>query len=73
MKTYQMIINGDEVGHDLPLLEVSNPATGEVFATVPKGGKNEAAAAVDAAYAAFKGGRRCRLMSEVIYCGNGMT
>ena len=38
----------------LPLIEVNNPATGEVIATVPKGGANEAASAVDAAYEAFK-------------------
>lgn len=53
MKVFQMIINGEEVGHDLPVIEVSNPATGDVIATVPKGGKDEAASAVDAAYGAF--------------------
>lgn len=54
MKTYHMIINGEEVGHELPIIEVNNPATGEVFATVPKGNSEEALLAVDAAYAAFK-------------------
>ncbi|WP_318616324.1 NAD-dependent succinate-semialdehyde dehydrogenase [Sporosarcina sp. YIM B06819] len=53
MKAYHMIINGKEVGHDLPVIEVSNPATGEIFATVPNGSSEEAILAVDAAYAAF--------------------
>ncbi len=55
MKTFEMIINGDEVGEGLPVIEVNNPATGEVIATVPKGGAEEAALAVDAAYEAFTG------------------
>ncbi len=50
-----MIINGEDVGHDLPVIEVTNPATGEVFATVPKGSGEEATLAVDAAYEAFGG------------------
>ncbi|WP_203247066.1 NAD-dependent succinate-semialdehyde dehydrogenase [Sporosarcina beigongshangi] len=54
MKTYHMIINGEEVGDELPAIEVSNPATGQVFATVPKGSSQEATLAVDAAYAAFE-------------------
>jgi succinate-semialdehyde dehydrogenase/glutarate-semialdehyde dehydrogenase len=54
MKTYQMIINGENIGENLPVVEVNNPATGEVIATVPKGGAEEAASAVDAAYEAFK-------------------
>ncbi|MFJ7934499.1 NAD-dependent succinate-semialdehyde dehydrogenase [Sporosarcina sp. NPDC096371] len=54
MKTYLMMINGEEVGHELPVIEVSNPATGEVFATVPKGSREEAELAVDAAYKAFE-------------------
>ncbi|HJF31377.1 MAG TPA: aldehyde dehydrogenase family protein, partial [Sporosarcina psychrophila] len=49
-----MIINGEEVGHELPIIEVSNPATGQVFATVPKGNGKEAELAVDAAFAAFE-------------------
>ncbi|MFC0190130.1 NAD-dependent succinate-semialdehyde dehydrogenase [Fictibacillus aquaticus] len=36
------------------MIEVLNPATKEVVATVPNGGSKEAAAAVDRAYAAFK-------------------
>ncbi|MEK5068962.1 NAD-dependent succinate-semialdehyde dehydrogenase [Sporosarcina sp. FSL K6-1508] len=54
MKRYHMIINGEEVGHELPIIEVSNPATGQVFATVPKGNGKEAELAVDAAFAAFE-------------------
>jgi succinate-semialdehyde dehydrogenase / glutarate-semialdehyde dehydrogenase len=54
MKTYQMIINGENIGENLPVVEVNNPATGKVIATVPKGGAGEAASAVDAAYEAFK-------------------
>lgn len=49
-----MIINGEEVGHELPIIEVSNPATGQVFATVPRGNGKEAELAVDAAFAAFE-------------------
>lgn len=49
-----MIINGVEVGQELPVIEVSNPATGEVFATVPKGNGREAEHAVDAAFEAFE-------------------
>ncbi|WP_342505726.1 NAD-dependent succinate-semialdehyde dehydrogenase [Sporosarcina sp. FSL K6-2383] len=54
MKTYHMIINGEEVGHELPVIEVSNPATEQVFATVPRGSSQEATLAVDAAYMAFE-------------------
>ena len=53
MKIYEMIINGEKVGDGLPIIKVENPATGEVIATVPKGGAKEAASAVDAAYEAF--------------------
>ncbi|WP_172372073.1 NAD-dependent succinate-semialdehyde dehydrogenase [Sporosarcina jiandibaonis] len=53
MKIYEMIINGERVGDRLPIIKVENPATGEVIATVPKGGAEEAAFAVDAAYEAF--------------------
>lgn len=54
MQTYFMKINGQDTGHDLPTLEVNNPATMEIMATVPQGGKKEAKQAVDVAYDAFK-------------------
>ena len=47
-------INGKWVGSD-DKIEVTNPATGDVIATVPKLGKKETAAAIDAAEAAMKG------------------
>lgn len=53
METYLMYSNGEWIGDDLPLLEVNNPATNDVIATVPFGGKNEAMLAVDAASEAF--------------------
>ncbi|MFB1082811.1 NAD-dependent succinate-semialdehyde dehydrogenase [Jeotgalibacillus sp. JSM ZJ347] len=54
MDTYNLIINGEETGQDLETIEVINPATTETIATVPKGGKEEAVKAVDAAHHAFK-------------------
>ena len=54
MKTYEMIINGENVGQGLAVIDIVNPATGEEFATVPKGGREEATLAVDAADDAFK-------------------
>ncbi|NQD67642.1 NAD-dependent succinate-semialdehyde dehydrogenase [Bacillus haikouensis] len=54
MQHYNMIINGEEIGSDLPKVEVTNPATSEVVATIPKGGKSEAVSAADAAYNAFR-------------------
>jgi succinate-semialdehyde dehydrogenase/glutarate-semialdehyde dehydrogenase len=50
---YQLYINGEWTGRELEQIDVINPATFEVVATVPRGGKKEATAAVDAAYAAF--------------------
>lgn len=52
--TYSLIIDGKETGQDLEQQEVTNPATGEVVGTVPKGGKTEARQATDAAFEAFK-------------------
>lgn len=49
-----LYINGEWIGQDLEKLPVYNPATGEVVAEVPKAGKAEARAAVDAAHAAFE-------------------
>jgi succinate-semialdehyde dehydrogenase / glutarate-semialdehyde dehydrogenase len=54
MQHYNMIINGEETGNDLPKVEVTNPATSEVVATIPRGGKDEAVRAVDAADTAFR-------------------
>ncbi|MFA1642687.1 NAD-dependent succinate-semialdehyde dehydrogenase [Chryseomicrobium imtechense] len=51
---YSLIIDGKETGQDLEQQEVTNPATGEVVGTVPKGGKTEARQATDAAFEAFK-------------------
>lgn len=51
---YSLIINGQETGKDLEQAEVTNPATGEVVGTVPKGGQKEAREATDAAFEAFK-------------------
>ncbi|KIL49048.1 NAD-dependent succinate-semialdehyde dehydrogenase [Jeotgalibacillus campisalis] len=53
MERYSLTIDGKETGQDLPVIEVVNPATQEVFASVPQGGKNEAKKAVDAAHATF--------------------
>ncbi|TWI59668.1 NAD-dependent succinate-semialdehyde dehydrogenase [Halalkalibacter nanhaiisediminis] len=54
MKHYQMYINGEWVGQELDLIEVTNPATAEIIATVPHGGYKEAYLAADAAYEAFR-------------------
>jgi len=50
---YKLLINGEWIGKDLEQIEVTNPATNEVIATVPKGGAKEALACVDAAYSAL--------------------
>ncbi|SFC87188.1 succinate semialdehyde dehydrogenase [Bacillus sp. OV322] len=54
MKKYGLYINGEWSDFGLPEIEVKNPATDEVIATVPNGGTNEAKKAADAAYEAFK-------------------
>lgn len=53
MKEWKMYINGEWVTAD-EQIQVVNPATGETFASVPKGGAVEAKQAVDAAYEAFR-------------------
>ncbi|RFU62888.1 NAD-dependent succinate-semialdehyde dehydrogenase [Peribacillus glennii] len=53
MEQYKMFINGEWTGEKLDTIEVKNPATGEVVATIPNGGSSEAKLAVDAAHAAF--------------------
>ncbi|QHE53716.1 NAD-dependent succinate-semialdehyde dehydrogenase [Pontibacillus sp. HMF3514] len=54
MEAYALRINGEDIGKELPPLEVNNPATGEIIATVPHAGANEAKQSVDAASQAFK-------------------
>ncbi|MGC4379244.1 NAD-dependent succinate-semialdehyde dehydrogenase [Fictibacillus sp. Mic-4] len=50
-----MYINGEWVGENLTeFTDVLNPATKEVVGIIPRGGKEEAALAVDAAFDAFK-------------------
>lgn len=51
---YLMVVNGEQIGEDLPKIEVINPATNEVVGTVPSGGEKEAELAIDAAYDAFQ-------------------
>ena len=53
MEDYLMYLNGEWTGEGLPKIKVDNPASGEVIATIPKGGEKEARLAVDAAHAAF--------------------
>ncbi|MGD7050295.1 NAD-dependent succinate-semialdehyde dehydrogenase [Rossellomorea marisflavi] len=54
MEKYALLINGQQTGQDLDTIEVINPATSDVVATVPNGSTKEAKEAVDAAYEAFK-------------------
>ncbi|MEZ2458371.1 NAD-dependent succinate-semialdehyde dehydrogenase [Salinicoccus roseus] len=54
MANVEMYINGEWTGKELEQMDVTNPATGETIASVPKGGGDEARAAVDAAAAALK-------------------
>ncbi|MGE7186739.1 NAD-dependent succinate-semialdehyde dehydrogenase [Peribacillus sp. NPDC006672] len=53
MKDYGLFINGEWSDFGLDKIEVKNPATDKIVATVPKGGATEAAKAADAAYEAF--------------------
>lgn len=53
MKQWRMYINGEWVDTN-EKMDVINPATKEVVASVPYGGAKEATQAVDAAYEAFK-------------------
>ncbi|MDV2886799.1 NAD-dependent succinate-semialdehyde dehydrogenase [Alkalihalophilus pseudofirmus] len=50
----KMLIGGSFVGEGLSTINVFNPATGEKVGTAPDGGENEAKAAIDEAYSAFK-------------------
>ncbi|SDI68471.1 succinate semialdehyde dehydrogenase [Natribacillus halophilus] len=50
----KIYINNHWQGEELEHFDVVNPATKEVIATVPNGGRNEAEQAVEAAHAAFE-------------------
>lgn len=54
IQAYGLYINGKWTGKELEQIDVVNPATNEIIATVPKGGKKEAEKAVDAAYEALQ-------------------
>src|SRR5690625_3239005 len=53
VQAYELFINGSWIGKELESINVINPATNKIIATVPKGGKKEAIQAVDAAYGAL--------------------
>lgn len=53
MEKYALLINGQQTGQGLDTIEVVNPATSDVIATVPNGSTKEAKDAVDAASEAF--------------------
>ncbi|KMY48516.1 NAD-dependent succinate-semialdehyde dehydrogenase [Peribacillus loiseleuriae] len=55
MNHYGIFVNGEWSDYGLDKIEVRNPATNEVIATVPNGGADEANKATDAAYDAFQG------------------
>ncbi|WNF36694.1 NAD-dependent succinate-semialdehyde dehydrogenase [Bacillaceae bacterium IKA-2] len=48
-----MYINGEWVGDNYEIIEVLNPATGEIVGTVPLGGKEETREAIEGAEVAF--------------------
>ncbi len=53
MKHFNIFIDGQWIGEDLEKIDVINPATSEVVATVPNGGKKEAEHAIASSYRAF--------------------
>ena len=55
MKDYGMYVDGEWTDFGLGKIDVTNPSTGEVIATVPNGGSAEAEKAADAAFRALKG------------------
>ena len=65
-------INGKWVGSD-DKIDVTNPATGDVIASVPKLGKAETSAAIDAAEAAMKGWAAKPPRSAPTSCAPGST
>lgn len=54
VQAYELYIDGNWTGKKLNQIDVVNPATNEVIATVPKGGEKEAKQAVDAAHEALQ-------------------
>lgn len=55
MSSHFMLIDGERVNSvNKEEIEVINPATNQVIATIPNGGKEEARRAVESAYSAFK-------------------
>lgn len=54
MENNLLYINGQWTGKELETFGVTNPATSELFATVPNAGAAEAKQATEAAYEAFK-------------------
>ncbi|WP_409304324.1 NAD-dependent succinate-semialdehyde dehydrogenase [Peribacillus sp. SCS-155] len=54
MERYKLFINGEWIDEGIETIEVANPATGAIIATIPNGGAREANLATDAAYEAFK-------------------
>ncbi|MFD1334518.1 NAD-dependent succinate-semialdehyde dehydrogenase [Oceanobacillus iheyensis] len=54
MRSYEMFVGGKWFGNNLEQIDVINPATNELIGTIPKGGKEEAKQAVDAAHNALE-------------------
>lgn len=65
-----MYINGEWITLQ-EQIEVNNPATKEIFATVPKGGVTEAKQAVDAAHEAFKSWSKLTAADRAMKLKNG--
>lgn len=66
-----MYINGEWITLQ-EQIEVNNPATKEIFATVPKGGVTEAKQAVDAAHKAFKSWSKLTAADRAAKLKNGL-
>ena len=66
-----MYINGEWITLQ-EQIEVNNPATKEIFATVPKGGVTEAKQAVDAAHEAFKSWSKLTAADRAAKLKNGL-
>lgn len=72
MKHYNMYING-EWFNTRNVLEVENPATKEIIASVPNGGSDEAKIAVNAAHAAFSTWSKTTAYERSEYLKNWFT